>query len=151
MEQRRGHGEGMIWKGVPGSRVPTPVLVTYLPCSIGGARTQSFWMRAGGTGRTGRKGSGRRQLSNSPEAEEERGGGSGSLPATGSEDEQENISGQGIPRDVELLAWIFGSGIRGLKNETSILRPNVKEICPRGNNNIVIIIFLVYDNVYTPC
>jgi hypothetical protein len=27
----------------------------------------------------------------------------------------------------------------------------VKEICPRGNNNIVIIIFLVHDNVYTPC
>jgi hypothetical protein len=25
------------------------------------------------------------------------------------------------------------------------------EICPRGNNNIVIIIFLVHDNVYTPC
>jgi hypothetical protein len=24
----------------------------------------------------------------------------------------------------------------------------VKEICPRGNNNIVIIIFLVHDNVY---
>jgi hypothetical protein len=28
---------------------------------------------------------------------------------------------------------------------------NRKEICPRGNNNIVIIIFLVHDNVYTPC
>jgi hypothetical protein len=28
---------------------------------------------------------------------------------------------------------------------------NVKEICPRGNNNIVIIIFLVHDNVYIPC
>jgi hypothetical protein len=27
----------------------------------------------------------------------------------------------------------------------------LKEICPRGNNNIVIIIFLVHDNVYTPC
>jgi hypothetical protein len=27
----------------------------------------------------------------------------------------------------------------------------VKEICPRGNNNIVIIIFLVHDNVYIPC
>jgi hypothetical protein len=26
----------------------------------------------------------------------------------------------------------------------------LKEICPRGNNNIVIIIFLVYDNVYIP-
>jgi hypothetical protein len=34
----------------------------------------------------------------------------------------------------------------------SILKKNaVKEICPRGNNNIVIIIFLVHDNVYTPC
>jgi hypothetical protein len=28
---------------------------------------------------------------------------------------------------------------------------SLKEICPRGKNNIVIIIFLVYDNVYTPC
>jgi hypothetical protein len=28
---------------------------------------------------------------------------------------------------------------------------HVKEICPRGNNNIVIIIFLVHDNVYNPC
>jgi mannosylglycoprotein endo-beta-mannosidase len=28
---------------------------------------------------------------------------------------------------------------------------NMKEICPRGNNNIVIIIFLVHGNVYTPC
>jgi hypothetical protein len=27
----------------------------------------------------------------------------------------------------------------------------LKEICPRGNNNIVIIIFLVHDNVYIPC
>jgi hypothetical protein len=28
----------------------------------------------------------------------------------------------------------------------------LKEICPRGNNNnIVIVIFLVHDNVYTPC
>jgi hypothetical protein len=27
----------------------------------------------------------------------------------------------------------------------------VKEICPRGNNNIVIIIFLVHDNIYIPC
>jgi hypothetical protein len=27
----------------------------------------------------------------------------------------------------------------------------VKEICPRGNNNIVIIIFLIHDNVYIPC
>jgi hypothetical protein len=27
----------------------------------------------------------------------------------------------------------------------------MKEICPRGNNNIVIIIFLVHDNVYIPC
>jgi hypothetical protein len=27
----------------------------------------------------------------------------------------------------------------------------VKEICHRGNNNIVIIIFLVHDNVYIPC
>jgi hypothetical protein len=27
----------------------------------------------------------------------------------------------------------------------------LKEICPRGNNNIVIIIFLVHDNLYTPC
>jgi hypothetical protein len=27
----------------------------------------------------------------------------------------------------------------------------MKEICPRGNNNIVIIIFLVLDNVYIPC
>jgi hypothetical protein len=26
-----------------------------------------------------------------------------------------------------------------------------KEICPRGNNNIVIIIFLGHDNVYIPC
>jgi hypothetical protein len=30
------------------------------------------------------------------------------------------------------------------------LRLDLKEICPRGNNNIVIIIFLVHDNVYTP-
>jgi hypothetical protein len=28
---------------------------------------------------------------------------------------------------------------------------SVKEICPRGNNNIVIIIFLVHDNVYILC
>jgi hypothetical protein len=28
---------------------------------------------------------------------------------------------------------------------------SLKEICPRGNNNIVIIIFLVHDNVYIPC
>jgi transposase InsO family protein len=28
---------------------------------------------------------------------------------------------------------------------------DVKGICPRGNNNIVIIIFLVHDNVYIPC
>jgi hypothetical protein len=27
----------------------------------------------------------------------------------------------------------------------------LKEICPRGNNNIVIIIFLIHDNVYIPC
>jgi hypothetical protein len=27
----------------------------------------------------------------------------------------------------------------------------LKEICPRGNNNIVFIIFLVHDNVYIPC
>jgi hypothetical protein len=27
----------------------------------------------------------------------------------------------------------------------------MKEICPRGNNNIVIIIFLVHDNVYILC
>jgi hypothetical protein len=27
----------------------------------------------------------------------------------------------------------------------------MKEICLRGNNNIVIIIFLVHDNVYIPC
>jgi hypothetical protein len=30
-------------------------------------------------------------------------------------------------------------------------RLRLKEICPRGNNNIVIIIFLVHDNVCTPC
>jgi hypothetical protein len=24
----------------------------------------------------------------------------------------------------------------------------MKEICPRGNNNIVIIVFLIHDNVY---
>jgi hypothetical protein len=27
----------------------------------------------------------------------------------------------------------------------------VKEICPRGNNNIVIILFLIHDNIYIPC
>jgi hypothetical protein len=27
----------------------------------------------------------------------------------------------------------------------------LKEICLRGNNNIVIIIFLVHDNIYIPC
>jgi hypothetical protein len=27
----------------------------------------------------------------------------------------------------------------------------LKEICPRGNNNNVIIIFLVHDNIYIPC
>jgi hypothetical protein len=32
-----------------------------------------------------------------------------------------------------------------------IINKRLKEICPRGNNNIVIIIFLVHDNVYTPC
>jgi hypothetical protein len=30
-------------------------------------------------------------------------------------------------------------------------KERLKEICPRGNNNIVIIIFLVHDNAYIPC
>jgi hypothetical protein len=32
-----------------------------------------------------------------------------------------------------------------------VMKLLLNEICPRGNNNIVIIIFLVHDNVYIPC
>jgi hypothetical protein len=32
-----------------------------------------------------------------------------------------------------------------------VLADMMKKICPRGNNNIVIIIFLVHDNFYIPC
>jgi hypothetical protein len=35
--------------------------------------------------------------------------------------------------------------------EMFIWGPDLKEICPRGNNNIIIIIFLVHDNFYIPC
>jgi hypothetical protein len=38
---------------------------------------------------------------------------------------------------------------RSLRTRTE--RIALKEICPRGNNNIVIIIFLIHDNVYIPC
>jgi hypothetical protein len=37
------------------------------------------------------------------------------------------------------------------KGDASSSDAYVKEICPRGNNNIVIIIFLVHDNIYISC
>jgi hypothetical protein len=38
-----------------------------------------------------------------------------------------------------------------LTTSTFIFTITMKKICPRGNNNIFIIIFLVHDNVYIPC
>jgi hypothetical protein len=47
---------------------------------------------------------------------------------------------------------ITGDGNSGLPGTRRWVRSNqLKEICPRGNNNIVIIIFLIHDNVYIPC
>jgi hypothetical protein len=39
----------------------------------------------------------------------------------------------------------------GSRPSSPEVKPLLKEICPRGNNNIVIIIFLIHDNVYIPC
>jgi hypothetical protein len=56
---------------------------------------------------------------------------------------------------VDTLQVAGPSSLEDLECGASVLpksaAPIVKEICPRGNNNIVIIIFLVHDNVYTPC
>jgi hypothetical protein len=49
-----------------------------------------------------------------------------------------------------LKKFNMDSGVKGAKTPMPT-KVTLKEICPRGNNNIVIIIFLVYDNVYTPC
>jgi hypothetical protein len=38
MEQRRGHGEGVIWKGVAATEYQHRVLIAHLISSIGGAR-----------------------------------------------------------------------------------------------------------------
>jgi hypothetical protein len=47
---------------------------------------------------------------------------------------------------------ITGDGNSGLPRMRRWVRSNqLKEICPRDNNNIVIIIFLVHDNVYILC
>jgi hypothetical protein len=48
---------------------------------------------------------------------------------------------------MEVAAWFFRDHHGGfVAGATHFL----KEICPRGNNNVVII-FLVHDNVYIPC
>jgi hypothetical protein len=39
----------------------------------------------------------------------------------------------------------------GYSFDATKIQWRLKEICPRGNNNIVIIIFLVHDNVYILC
>jgi hypothetical protein len=46
----------------------------------------------------------------------------------------------------EAIAEIFGYRLKKIDRPV----PYMKEICPRGNNNIVIIIFLIHDNVYIP-
>jgi hypothetical protein len=53
------------------------------------------------------------------------------------------------PVFLSLKIWEY-AGI-GVHPILSNLLKYLKEICPRGNNNIVIIILLVHDNVYTPC
>jgi hypothetical protein len=63
------------------------------------------------------------------------------------------------PKDERTLREVLGGFILWDKNYIKLLGsaprttppPSLKEICPRGNNNIVIIIFLVHDNVYIPC
>jgi hypothetical protein len=47
-----------------------------------------------------------------------------------------------VPQRVKKLSWF---------QKHFLCMKVVKEICPRGNNNIIIIIFLVHDNVYTLC
>jgi hypothetical protein len=50
----------------------------------------------------------------------------------------------------DILQGLLGGLLLLLQSTIHISSRNLKEICPRGNNNIVIIIFLVHDNVYIP-
>jgi hypothetical protein len=51
---------------------------------------------------------------------------------------------------VELVKTKDGA-LKFFRKIKALAENDMKEICPRGNNNIVIIIFLVHDNVYIPC
>jgi hypothetical protein len=54
-----------------------------------------------------------------------------------------------LPLSLSLRATIAKK--RSLLPHTRRRMASLKEICPRGNNIIIIIIFLVHDNVYITC